>query len=216
VVRSLLRDKSGEFKVRGITRNPDSDAAKALAALGVEVVKADGLKKDEMVEAFKGSWGVFVNTNSDDPALDEKTGPTETDLGRLIVDSAAEAGVQHFVYSGMASAAKITEGAIPADAFDEKNEIGNYAQNKGAFSTTTVVSAGWYLENFFNKEFAGLFGGFPFEADEEGFLTFRSPKWGGKEDVPFISIRDDFGRIPARRRTNSSFRILYNNSLPWL
>ena len=29
------------FKVRGLTRNPDSDAAKALAAKGAEVVKAD-------------------------------------------------------------------------------------------------------------------------------------------------------------------------------
>lgn len=67
VVNSLLENKSGNFKIRGITRNPDSDKAKALAARGVEVVKADGLVKSQMLEAFKGTWAVFLNTNSVDP-----------------------------------------------------------------------------------------------------------------------------------------------------
>lgn len=67
VARALLRDQSGSFKVRGITRKPDSDAAKALAASGVDVVQADGLKKDELVAAFTGTWAVFANINSDDP-----------------------------------------------------------------------------------------------------------------------------------------------------
>lgn len=67
VVQSLLQNKSQSFKIRGITRNPESEKAKALASQGVEVVKADGLVKDELVKAFKDSWGVFVNTNSDDP-----------------------------------------------------------------------------------------------------------------------------------------------------
>lgn len=67
VARALLRDKSGSFKVRGITRSPDSDAAKALVAAGAEVVKADGLNKNELIAAFGGSWAAFVNINSDDP-----------------------------------------------------------------------------------------------------------------------------------------------------
>lgn len=67
VVQSLLQNKSQSFKIRGITRNTDSEKARALASQGVEVVKADGLLKQEVLEAFKGSWGVFVNTNSDDP-----------------------------------------------------------------------------------------------------------------------------------------------------
>lgn len=67
VIQSLLQNKSQSFKIRGITRNPDSEKAKGLASQGVEVVKADGLVKEEVVEAFRGSWGVFANTNSDDP-----------------------------------------------------------------------------------------------------------------------------------------------------
>jgi uncharacterized protein YbjT (DUF2867 family) len=65
VARSVLQNK--KFSVRGITRNPDSDAAKALASLGVEMVKADGFNKDEMMKAFEGSWAAFVNTQSEDP-----------------------------------------------------------------------------------------------------------------------------------------------------
>lgn len=64
VARSLL--KNPEFRVRGITRNSDADASKALNALGIEMVQANGLKSDEMKAAFKGSWGMFLNINSDD------------------------------------------------------------------------------------------------------------------------------------------------------
>lgn len=67
VARSLLADESGAFAVRGTTRKPDSESAKALSAAGAEVVRADGKVKEQLVAAFEGSWGVFANTNSDDP-----------------------------------------------------------------------------------------------------------------------------------------------------
>ncbi|RFN47255.1 family protein 1 [Fusarium flagelliforme] len=195
VVQSLLQNKSQSFKLRGITRNPDSEKAKGLASQGVEVVKADGLVKEEVVEAFRGSWGVFVNTNSDDPSVNQADGPTELDVGKAIVDAAAEAGVLHFVYSGMASASEITGGAIPNRAFDMKNAIGQYAKSKGVFETVNIVSPGWYLENHLVEEFAPLLGGFPFSADEEGYMTLLVPHWGGNGKIPFISIGDDYGDL---------------------
>ena len=67
VARALLSDKTGAFAVRAITRNPDSDSAKALASLGAEVVRADGREKASLAKAFAGSWGVFANPNSDEP-----------------------------------------------------------------------------------------------------------------------------------------------------
>lgn len=67
VALSLLGNKAGAFRVRAITRNPDSDGAKALAQAGAEIFKADGTARDLMVAAFAGSWGAFVNTNGDDP-----------------------------------------------------------------------------------------------------------------------------------------------------
>lgn len=121
VIRSLQSNTSKPFTLRGITRNPESASAQNLSASGVEVVKADGWDKESLVAAFKGSWAVFVNTNSDDVVFEnpEET-RTEADLGRLIVDAAVEAGVGVFVYSGMASAKESTKGKIPVAAFDGK------------------------------------------------------------------------------------------------
>lgn len=120
VARALLRDVSGTIRVRGITRNPASDAATALADLGMEVVRADGADVKAMAVAFQDSWAVFVNTNSDDPALQGELGSTltETKLGMGIVDAAVQAGVEHIVYSGMTSATEATDGKIAAKAFD--------------------------------------------------------------------------------------------------
>jgi hypothetical protein len=65
VARSLAKNKT--FHVRGITRNPESEKARELSKVGVEIVQADGWNKEQMLEAFKGSWGAFVNTNTEDP-----------------------------------------------------------------------------------------------------------------------------------------------------
>lgn len=64
VARSLLQNV--EFKVRAVTRNPNSEASQKLATLGAEVAQADGFNSDEILAAFQGSWGAFVNLNSDD------------------------------------------------------------------------------------------------------------------------------------------------------
>lgn len=58
-----------------------------------------------------------------------------------------------------------------------------------------LASPGDYFENFTHVDLAPVFGGFPYIPSEDGTLVFRSPKWGGKEDVPFISISDDYGDI---------------------
>jgi Predicted nucleoside-diphosphate-sugar epimerases len=72
VCRSLIQNP--EFHVRAITRNPDSDASKQLSALGIEVIKADGWKAEDMVRAFQGSWGAFVNTSSYEPVSNCRRG----------------------------------------------------------------------------------------------------------------------------------------------
>lgn len=66
VVRSLLAHKDGIFHVRVITRDSSSDKARAILDIGAELVEANGFNHGQMVAAFAGSWGVFINTNSDD------------------------------------------------------------------------------------------------------------------------------------------------------
>jgi uncharacterized protein YbjT (DUF2867 family) len=75
VARSLLKNPA--FHVRGITRNPESNASKALISQGAEMVQANGLSPDEMKAAFRGSWGVFLNINSDDKVRLQLASPDE-------------------------------------------------------------------------------------------------------------------------------------------
>lgn len=76
-----------------------------------------------------------------------------------------------------------------------KHRTEQHAKQPGKFQTVIPINAAWYLENFLAKEVAPVFGGFPHFPDEEGYLTFRVPNWGGDNQVPFLSITDDYGDI---------------------
>lgn len=77
----------------------------------------------------------------------------------------------------------------------DKHAIGEYAKSTGAFKNVVLASPGDYFENFTHQDLAPVFGGFPYIPSEDGALVFRSPGWGGKEEVPFIAIADDYGDI---------------------
>lgn len=137
VARSLLKNPA--FKVRALTRNPSSDASQALACQGAEIQQADGFDQKSMVSAFAGSWAVFVNTNSDEKvriifrmwsypstawlnhiqSIKER-GLAEFDLGKIIVDAAAEAGVRHFIFSTGPDSLEITGGKVKMNAGQSK------------------------------------------------------------------------------------------------
>ncbi|KAJ5746497.1 hypothetical protein N7520_011679 [Penicillium odoratum] len=193
VVRSLLQNPS--FRVRAITRNPSSPTSQALAAAGAEIVKADGFRVEEIRAAFEGSWGAFININSDDKVFTNPNGPTEFDLGKTIVDAAADAGVKHFVFSSGPPCTEMTEGKVRMKAMDMKYQIERYAQNLDRFETVIPIGAAWFFENFLGKEAAPVFGGFPHFPDDEGIRTFRVPYWGGEERVPFLSVVEDWGDV---------------------
>lgn len=63
LARAILADPWRTFAVRALTRDPDSPAALALAALGAEVVRADLDDPSSLPPAFAGAWGVFAVTN---------------------------------------------------------------------------------------------------------------------------------------------------------
>ena len=66
MARLLLR-YSDDYKVRAVTRRPESPEARALRDSGAEIVKADLNVEDEVELAFEGCWGVFAVTSSYDP-----------------------------------------------------------------------------------------------------------------------------------------------------
>ncbi|KAJ4256822.1 hypothetical protein NW762_008918 [Fusarium torreyae] len=52
-----------EWNVRGITRNPDGEAAKRLKSEGADMVQGDLDDKESLVRAFEGAHVVFSNTD---------------------------------------------------------------------------------------------------------------------------------------------------------
>src|SRR6202034_4841968 len=62
LVRAILADPDGGFAARAITRDPSSDKAKELAALGAEVVAGDVDDEASLAKAFAGAHGAFCVT----------------------------------------------------------------------------------------------------------------------------------------------------------
>src|SRR5258707_9233598 len=107
---------AGKFGVRVASRNPASDAARALAARGVEVVKADLLDPGSLRSALEGAHGAFVVTNFWDPAQMTR----ETEIGTPAVKAARAAGVKHLIWSTLADSDDLTGGSLRAEFLSRK------------------------------------------------------------------------------------------------
>ncbi len=95
LVRAILADASGGFGARAITRDPNKDAAKALAASGAEVVKADIDDVESVKKAFAGAFGAFCVTNF----WEHFSGEKEKAQAKNLAEAAKAAGVQHAIWS---------------------------------------------------------------------------------------------------------------------
>lgn len=141
VVSALLA--RGEFTVRALSRDPTKAAGKALAARGVEVVKADLLDPSSLAKAFKGAYGAFVVTNYWDP----KQAPRETEIGTAAVKAARAAGVEHLVWSTLPDVEKLTGGRLKVAHFTGKAHVDAVVKGAG-FSRHTFVQCAFYFQNF--------------------------------------------------------------------
>ena len=96
LVRAIAAHPDGGFTARAITRDPSSDAAKALAALpNVEVVQADSDDQASLERAFAGCHGVFAVTFFWVDFSPEH----EMAQARNMAAAAKAAGVHHVVWS---------------------------------------------------------------------------------------------------------------------
>lgn len=138
VARALL--SRGAFKVRAITRKPDSPAANALRDLGAEIVQGDLDDPASLAAALQGVYGAFGVTNFWEHF--DKEGPQ----GRNLVKAVADANVQHFIFSTLPPIEKATGGALKSPHFDLKAEHEDYARSLGIPST--FVHVPFYYENF--------------------------------------------------------------------
>lgn len=184
--RAILADPNVGFACRAITRDPGKDKAKALAAKGGEVVKADLDDVESLKKAFAGAYGVYGVTNFWEHFSAEK----EKAQAKNIADAAKAAGVKHVIWSTLEDTRRlmtpddtrmpILQGKYRVPHFDAKAEANAYF----AGLPTTFLVTSFYWDNLY------LFGLAP-KKDDSGVYSWTFPM--GSAKMPGIAA-EDIGR----------------------
>jgi hypothetical protein len=197
------------WKIRGTTRNPDSETAKSLVEKGFEIVKADLDDKASLTAAFQGANAIFAVTDfwqhfskPENHALASKAGKTineyafdlEVAQGINIADAAADASVvktlDHFVFSSLANVRKWSKGKYTwVYHFDSKAKIEDYIINSlpQLAATMSTVQIGYYVTNWKS----GLASTAP-QKQSDGSYTVTIPKEFDNR-IPFVVTHRDTG-----------------------
>ena len=161
IARALLTTEG--FKVRAVTRNPDSEKAKALKEAGAEVVKADLGDISSVDAALHGAYGAFVVTNHEFGS--EAAYDLEVQQGKAAVTAALRAGVKHYVFSSLDPVKDKTGKSCPH--MDSKAEVEKHLVTSGV--PYSVVRYPFYFENFINN---------PPKKQEDGTFNITLPMDG--------------------------------------
>jgi uncharacterized protein YbjT (DUF2867 family) len=185
LVRAILDDPSGEFTARAVTRNPDSDSARALAEARVEVVQADMDNQASLEAAFSGAHGAFCVTNFWETFSPEG----EKEQARNMAQAAKNVGVSHVIWSTLEDTRRwvpLSDDRMPTlmehykvPHFDGKGEADAIFQEMGVPTTNLLTS--FYWENFI------YFGSGP-QRGEDGSLALNLPM--GDKKLPSIAVGD--------------------------
>lgn len=140
-VASRLLSKG--YKVRAMTRKPESEKAKELAAQGAEIVRGDLDDPQSIERALEGVWGAFAVQNTWESGV-----AREEEQGKRFAELARKVGVQHFVYSSVGSAHRKT--GIPH--FDNKWRIEGTVRAL-RFPSHTILRPVFFMENWISPWF---------------------------------------------------------------
>jgi uncharacterized protein YbjT (DUF2867 family) len=174
--RAILADPASGFTVRALTRNPDSPAARELAARGAEVVRADYDDEPTVHQAFEGAYGAFLVTNF----WAHGSAAKETREIEALVRAAKAANLRHVVWSTLED----TRDLLPLDDtrmpvlqdkynvphFDAKGEANKLFTEAGV--PTTFLNTTFFFQGFLQA--LGPRRG------EDGVLTLTLPLEDGK------------------------------------
>ena len=125
-----------DFAVRGLTRTPDSEAARALADRGVDVRRGDLNDKETLRTAVDGVDAVVIVTNIWTAGFDESVRH-----GKNIADVASDAGVEHVVFSG-AGYHDRNLGVVP---LEPAGEVERYIRSLDV--PATFLRPVWFMHN---------------------------------------------------------------------
>jgi uncharacterized protein YbjT (DUF2867 family) len=188
LVRAIAADPNSPFTARAITRDPNSDNARELAALGAEVVAGDIDDVDSLRRAFDGAYGVYCVTFFWGHFSPE----TELAQARNMATAARDAGVQHVIWSTLEDTRNLVplsddrmptlQGKYKVPHFDAKGEA-------DAIFTEAGVPVTFLLTSFYWENFIGFGMGPTRGAD--GALSITLPM--GDSKLPGIAV-EDIGR----------------------
>ncbi|EHK16405.1 uncharacterized protein TRIVIDRAFT_16897, partial [Trichoderma virens Gv29-8] len=193
------------YTVRGVTRNTESEAAKAWAAKGIEIVQGDFDDVKSLERAFQGAnvifgvtdfWNIFGNPQSKelkkpDQELVEYCYEVELRHGKNLADAAASTAstLDRYIFSSMADATKSSGGKFKTlYHMDSKAQAVTYAQSlpelKDKFSQ---IQAPIYFQLVTDW-------GLPIAPKKQPDGTYRMMAPGaGHKPIPFGDVRSDLG-----------------------
>jgi uncharacterized protein YbjT (DUF2867 family) len=188
LVRAILNDPSGEFTARAITRDVNSEKARALAKLGAEVVAGDVDDEASLHRAFTGAHGAYCVTFFWAHFSPDK----EKAEAALMARAAKAAGVKHVIWSTLEDTRKwvpLSDNRMPTlhgkykvPHFDGKGECDAEFTNAGV--PTTFLLTSFYWDNL-------IFFGMGPRKGADGKLVFVLPM--GDKKLPGIAA-EDIGR----------------------
>lgn len=188
LVRAILDDADGGFAVRALTRNPDSDRARALAEAGADVVQVDIDDEAQLAEALEGCYGAYFVTNFWEHFSPDK----ETAQAQNMARAAKAAGLRHCIWSTLEDTRErvsLDDDRMPTlmerfkvPHFDAKGEANAIFTEFGV--PTTFLYTSFYWDNFIH------FGSGP-QRGEDGSLALVMPM--GDAKLPGIAA-EDIGR----------------------
>ena len=172
LVRAIVNDPDGGFSARAVTRDINSDSAKALAALGAEVVYGDLGNAESVHNALEGAYGAFFVTFYWAHYSPEQ----EKAEAALFAKAAKEVGIKHAVWSTLEDTRELVplhDDRMPTlmekykvPHFDGKGESNRQFIDAGV--PTTFLHASFYWDNFI------YFGAGP-KRGENGKLALTLP-----------------------------------------
>jgi uncharacterized protein YbjT (DUF2867 family) len=185
LVRAILADKNGPFTARAITRDANSDKAKALADAGAEIVEGDVDDVKSLKNAFDGAHGAFCVTFFWADMKPEK----ELSQARNMAQAAKDADVKHVIWSTLEDTRKsvpLSDDRMPTlmgkykvPHFDAKGEANDIFTQLGVPTTFLVTS--FYWENF-------IYFGMGPKKGADGKLSITLPM--GNKKLPSIAAED--------------------------
>jgi uncharacterized protein YbjT (DUF2867 family) len=152
MARAILGDPSGGFAVRALTRDVNSEKAKALARRGAEVVAADVDDPESLKKDFAGAYGAFCVTFYWAHFSPERELAQATSMAQ----AAKQASLQHVIWSTLEDSRKWVQlddnrmptlmGKYKVPHFDAKGEANQEFTSLGL--PVTILLTSFYWDNF--------------------------------------------------------------------